>query len=48
MAPARTGEVQRVAIDPAAAEHELGWKAEVDVAGGLARTFESVAAARDA
>ena len=47
-APARKGEVQRVAIDPAAAGRELGWKPEVDVATGLRRTFESFAAARDA
>jgi UDP-glucose 4-epimerase len=48
LAPARTGEVQRVAIDPSAAERELGWKAEVAVAAGLRRTFESFAVARDA
>ncbi len=46
MAPARTGEVQRVVIDPSAAERELGWRPEVGVDAGLIRTFESFAAAR--
>ena len=46
-APARTGEVQRVAIDASAAERELGWRAQVDTTTGLLKTFESFAAGRD-
>lgn len=45
-APARPGELHRVAIDPAAAARELGWRAEVALPVGLARTFEHVRAAR--
>lgn len=37
-APARLGEVQRIAIDSSAAESELGWRAERDLADGLAET----------
>jgi UDP-glucose 4-epimerase len=47
-APARAGEVQRIAIDASAAARELGWGAEVDVTAGLARTLESVADASQA
>ena len=43
-APARTGEVQRVAIDPSAAGRELGWQPAVGVAEGLARSWEWFAA----
>lgn len=39
MAPARLGEVQRVAIDPAAAVRDLGWRPEVGIAEGLGRTL---------
>ncbi len=46
LAPARTGELHRVAIDPAAAARELGWRAEVALDDGLARTFERVRAER--
>jgi len=46
LAPARTGELHRVAIDPTAAERELGWRAEVDLAAGLRRTFEHVRSQR--
>jgi UDP-glucose 4-epimerase len=35
----RTGEVQRVAIDPAAAARALGWSSEVDLASGLDATY---------
>ena len=38
MAPPRPGEVQRIAIDSRRAGEELGWRAEVDLADGLART----------
>jgi UDP-glucose 4-epimerase len=41
-APARTGEVQRIAIDCSRAESELGWKAGVELRRGLELTLESV------
>jgi UDP-glucose 4-epimerase len=42
LAPARTGEVQRIAIDPARAERELGWSAKVGLEEGLRLTLESL------
>ena len=42
-APPRTGEVQRVSIDPARAAKELGWRAEVGLREGLKRTLASLA-----
>jgi UDP-glucose 4-epimerase len=42
LAPARTGEVQRTAIDPARAERELGWRAETDLEQGLRQTLTSL------
>jgi UDP-glucose 4-epimerase len=41
-APARTGEVQHIALDPSHTKRELGWEAQVDLAQGLARTLESL------
>ena len=41
-APPRAGEVQRIAIDPARAERELGWRAEVGLAEGLRLTLDSL------
>ena len=41
-APPRTGEVQRIAIDPARAERELGWRAETGLEDGLRLTLESL------
>src|SRR6185312_2345877 len=41
-APARTGEVQRIAIDPSRAERELGWRSQVGLADGLRRTLDSL------
>jgi UDP-glucose 4-epimerase len=38
--PARPGEQRRSCIDPAAAERALGWRPEVALADGLARTLE--------
>jgi UDP-glucose 4-epimerase len=38
-APARTGEIGRVAIDPAAAGRELGWSPAVELGDGLGRTY---------
>jgi UDP-glucose 4-epimerase len=39
-APARMGEQRRSCIDPAAAQKVIGWRPEVALADGLARTFE--------
>ena len=41
-APARTGEVQRISIDPARAEQELGWRAKVGLEEGLRLTLASL------
>jgi UDP-glucose 4-epimerase len=41
-APARTGEVQRIAIDPGRAERELGWSAVVGLEEGLRLTLDSL------
>jgi len=41
-APLRTGEVQRISIDPARAERELGWKAETGLDEGLRLTLASI------
>jgi UDP-glucose 4-epimerase len=41
-APPRTGEVQRVSIDPARAERELGWRAETGLEDGLRLTLAAV------
>jgi UDP-glucose 4-epimerase len=41
-APARTGEVQRISIDPARAERELGWRAKVGLEEGLRLTLASI------
>jgi UDP-glucose 4-epimerase len=44
MAPARQGEVQRIAIDPGAAARDLGWSPATRLEQGLRDTYESVAA----
>jgi UDP-glucose 4-epimerase len=41
-APARTGEVQRISIDPARAARELGWRAETGLEDGLRLTLEYI------
>jgi len=41
-APPRTGEVQRITIDPSRAEAELGWRAETGLAEGLEITLRSL------
>jgi UDP-glucose 4-epimerase len=41
-APARTGEVQRISIDPARARRELGWKPRVELDAGLRLTLDSI------
>jgi UDP-glucose 4-epimerase len=42
LAPARTGEVQSISIDPARARRELGWSAEMGLEDGLRRTLDSI------
>jgi UDP-glucose 4-epimerase len=41
-APPRAGEVQAISIDPARAERELGWRAEVGIDEGLRLTLASL------
>jgi UDP-glucose 4-epimerase len=41
-APARAGEVQRSALDPARSREELDFSADVDLEAGLRRTLQSV------
>ncbi|HET9592949.1 MAG TPA: NAD-dependent epimerase/dehydratase family protein [Solirubrobacterales bacterium] len=41
-APARTGEVQRISIDPARAQRELGWRAQMGLSEGLQVTLDSI------
>src|SRR4051812_38579212 len=41
-APERTGEVQRIAIDPARAREEIGWEPAVQLREGLERTLASM------
>jgi UDP-glucose 4-epimerase len=41
-APARTGEVQRIALDTARAQQELGWQAAVGLDQGLKLTLDAV------
>ena len=44
--PHRTGEIQRVAIDPGAAKRDFGWSAEANRDEALAETFEWARALR--
>jgi UDP-glucose 4-epimerase len=41
-APPRTGEVQRISIDPARAASELGWRAQMGLSEGLRVTLDSI------
>ncbi len=41
-APPRTGEVQRISIDPARAQRELGWAPETSLEEGLRLTLDSI------
>jgi UDP-glucose 4-epimerase len=41
-APPRTGEVQRISIDPGRAERELGWRPEMSLTEGLRVTLDSI------
>ena len=40
-APPRAGEVQRIALDAARAERELGWRPQTSLDEGLRLTLES-------
>jgi len=42
LAPPRTGEVQRIALDASRAERELNWQAETDLTEGLRLTLDSL------
>ena len=42
LAPPRTGEVQRISIDPARAGRELGWSARMGLEEGLRLTLDSL------
>lgn len=42
LAPPRTGEVQRIALDATRAERELGWRAEVGLDEGLKLTLDAI------
>jgi UDP-glucose 4-epimerase len=41
-APPRAGEVQAISIDPARAERDLNWRAEMDLREGLRVTLDSI------
>jgi len=41
-APPRTGEVQRISVDPSRAERELNWHADVGLDEGLRLTLDSI------
>ena len=41
-APARTGEVQHIALDASRTKAEFGWEARVDLHQGLAHTLDSL------
>jgi UDP-glucose 4-epimerase len=45
LAPARPGEVQRIAIDSGRAEAELGWRPATSLVDGLRATAASFGAA---
>lgn len=42
LAPARTGEVQAISVDPTRAEQELNWRPEMDLHEGLRVTLDSI------
>jgi UDP-glucose 4-epimerase len=42
LAPARTGEVQRISIDPSRASRELDWRPQTELSEGLRLTLDSL------
>jgi UDP-glucose 4-epimerase len=44
LAPLRTGELERSCMDPSRARERLGWTAAVELADGLASTYEALVA----
>jgi UDP-glucose 4-epimerase len=42
LAPERTGEVQRISVDPSRAERDLGWRPETDLDQGLRLTLAAI------
>ena len=42
LAPLRAGELERSCLDPARAAAALGWRAQVDLAGGLEATYRAL------
>jgi len=42
LAPPRTGEVQRISLDPGRAERELGWRAQTGIEDGLRLTLDAI------
>jgi UDP-glucose 4-epimerase len=42
LAPARAGEVQRISLDAARAERELGWRPQTSLLDGLRRTLAAI------
>ncbi len=42
LAPARTGEVQRISLDAGLAERELGWRPQTSLEDGLRLTLDSI------
>jgi len=44
LAPLRPGELERSCMDPGRAQRDLGWRAEVELADGLASTYRELVA----
>jgi len=42
LAELRPGELRHSCLDPSLAERELGWRAAVPIAEGLARTYDAL------
>ena len=42
LAPLRAGELERSCLDPGRAREQLGWRAEIELADGLAETYQAL------